>query len=652
MKSGKWQEGGVERPRTERQRGLRPGQTEQFLATDEAQRGLRPGNPLNAGCYVVMIVHEETLSDFALSRPFSVGCVQRSGDQGPHCRPLDPASLSLCSVLRDSRVRVSMPNKKSAAPAVIVLSCHKHTIPPRSHAMRSFLQRHESEIKGALSGLDRIRFRGTLRWLANLRGMESFMSKTSMLYKEFTDWAKERTERIRNATLKLAVNADRPVQHLQSSWTSKEQTALEIAARDGVTEGLICVLSAVEPCQTFEVGPSREKKLLELRSKPGKCKHYYFYLLDRQMGLMHLRLQTWAPFTIQVCLNGREWLARQMAAKQIDFEQRDNCFVEISDVRRAQALLDRQLRTNWPALLDRLVKRVHPAHATLFNDLQLDYYWSAEETEWATDVMFRSPEALSRLYPRLVRHALTTFRSGDVLRFLGQSPKVRYCRKAEITSSLGTRAEGTRIKHSRNRNSLKMYDKQQTVLRVETTINNPRDLKVLRPKEGDPKGRKQWLRMRKGVADLHRRAEVSQKSNERYLEALASVDQSVTLGETVRPLCQRMRWKGQSVRGLQPLEAGDGALLAAIGRGEFLINGFRNRDLRELLFTAKRSLPAETKRQAAKVTRLIRLLRAHGLIQKVHKTHRYQLTARGLATVTALTSAQQATIEALTKLAA
>lgn len=518
--------------------------------------------------------------------------------------------------------------------------------------MRSFLQRHESEIKGTLSGFDRVRFRGTLRWLANLRGMESFLRKTSMLYKDFTDWAQGRTEQIRKATLKLAINAGRPVKHLQSSHTRKEQVALEIAAGDGVTEGLICVLSAVEPCQTFEVGPNREKQLLELRSKAGRCKHYYFYVLDRQMGLLHLRLQTWAPFTVQVCLNGREWLARQLAAKHIDFEQRDNCFVDLSDVRRAQALLDRQLRTNWPALLDGLVQRVHPAHATLFGDLQMEYYWSAEETEWATDIMFRSPQPLARLYPRLVRHALTTFRSGDVLRFLGQSPKVHCCRKAEIISALGTRAEGTRIKHARNRNSLKMYDKQQTVLRVETTINNPRDLKVLRPKEGEPQGRKQWLRLRKGVADLHRRAEVSQKSNERYLEALSTVDQSVTLGETVRPLCQRTRWKGRSVRGLQPLEAGDAALLAAIGRGEFLINGFRNRDLRGQLFGQQEVSPEQSKRQAAKITRLIRLLRAHGLIQKVSKTHRYQLTAQGHTTITALTSAQHATIEALTKLVA
>jgi hypothetical protein len=518
--------------------------------------------------------------------------------------------------------------------------------------MRSFLHHHESEIKGVLHGFDRIRFRGTIRWLASLPGMNTFLGTIGVLYKDFTDWGKERTERIRMATIKLAAAADRPNQYLTSSATRKEDVALEIAARDGVTEGLVCVLSAVEPCHTFEVGPNRAKKQLELRSKSGKCLHYYFYLLDRRMGLMHLRLQTWAPFTVQVCVNGREWLAREMRAKGIDFEQRDNCFVDVADVRRAQQLLDRQLRTDWSGLLDRLLKQVHPAHATLFGDRRLDYYWSADETEWATDVMFRSPEALARVYPRLLRHAITTFDSGNVLRFLGQSPKVRYCKKAEITTSLVTRPEGTRVKHARNRNSLKMYDKQQSVLRVETTINNPRELKVLRSKEGEPQGRKEWLRLRKGVADMHRRAEVSQKSNERYLEALATVDHTATLGETVRPLCQPTEFKGRRVRGLAPLEAGDRALLAAIAKGEFLINGFRNRDLRGLLFGDSDPSAEAIKRQSAKVTRLIRLLRAHKIVQKVPKTHRYVVTPQGQTTITALTAAQNAAINTLTQLAA
>lgn len=518
--------------------------------------------------------------------------------------------------------------------------------------MRSFLQRYGAEIKGVLSGFDRVRFRGTIRWLASLPGMTTFMKTTGVLLKHFNVWAKDRTEQIREATEHLAEAANRPVVYLASSQVSKEETALKIAARDGITEGLVAVLSCVEPCHSFRVGPNRERRLLELRLGPMKCLHYYFYVLDPQLGLTYLRLQTWAPFTIHIGLNGREWLARQLAAEGIAFEQRDNCFVDLADPQRAQALMDKQLRTNWTRLLNGWLARFHPAHATLFGKEPLNYYWSAEETEWATDVMFRSPEALARLYPRWVRHAITTFSSSDVLRFLGQSPKVRCYKTAEITTTLKVRPEGVCVKHSRNRNQLKMYDKQGSNLRAEATFNNPRELKVLRPKANDPKKRKCWQRLRKGVADLHRRAKLSQQSNERYLEALAAVDGSASLAEVVRPLCQRTRWKGRTVRGLQPLKTDDSRLLAAVSRGEFLISGFRNADLRPLLFGDTKVSSDEARRQSSKVTRMIRMLRAHGLIRKIQKTHRYVLTTKAATAIGGLTAAQNATIEALTTLAA
>jgi hypothetical protein len=313
--------------------------------------------------------------------------------------------------------------------------------------------------------------------------------------------------------------------------------------------------------------------------------------------------------------------------------------------------MDRQLRANWPRLLDRVRRQVHPVHDRLFGKERLDYYWSADETEWATDVMFRSPGELATLYPRLVRHAITAFGSGDVLRFLGKRASVRQFSAAEILSHLGTRCEGTRVKHALDRNSVKMYDKQQTVLRVETTINHTRQMKVYRASEDDPQGPKSWQKLRKGVADLHRRAEISQKSNERYLDALGAVEAEPTLGETAARVCRRTAWKGRPARALNPLAAEDARLLGAVSRGEFAIQGFRNRDLRGLLFGETASVVA-TRSQMAKITRLIRLLRAHGLVQKVSKTHRYTLSNQGRDTITALLAARQANTRKLVEIAA
>ena len=454
------------------------------------------------------------------------------------------------------------------------------------------------------------------------------------------------------ATKQFAENAKCPMVCLPSSQLRKETLALEIARDNKVTEGLIAIFKCIEPCWTFKVGPNAEQKKLELRYGPSKCSHLYFYMLDPQLGLTHLRLQMWAPFSIHVCINGREWLARLLSQAGIGFQQRDNCFVDIDDLPRAQELATLQLQTNWSGMLDGMIRRLHPAHQTMFATRPLDYYWSAEETEWATDVVFQSPEALASVYPNLLRHGITTFGSSDVLRFLGPPPAVNCTTTRELLTSFARRPEGTRIKHSNNRNSIKMYDKQQMVLRVETTINDARDLKVFRSKEGDPGGKKSWLRCRKGVADLKRRADVSQKSNERYLEALAAVNHDEPLGATVQPVCEPTRFKGRRVRALQPLSPDDGLLLETVNRGEFAINGFRNRDLRPLLFDDVQTPPAEIKRQAAKITRLLRMLRGHGLIQKVPTTHRYTLTEKGSQIITAIQVAKQTSTEKLSKLAA
>jgi hypothetical protein len=519
--------------------------------------------------------------------------------------------------------------------------------------MQTFLARFHSEIKGVLSGFDRMRFRGTVRRISSYRGMMSYLWERQILLKEFKDWAMGLTDAVKRRTTQVAQRAGRAVIHLPSSATRKEGVALDIARRDGVTEGLVCVLTCTESCQTFEVGPNRVRKQLELRVKSGKCRHDYFYVLDPQFGLMHLRLQTWLPFSVHVCLNGREWLANLLRKHGVGFEQRDNCFVDVANVRRAQTLFDRQQRTDWDGVLNRLVGRWHPAHRTLYPD-PLDYYWSAEETEWATDVLFRSSAALARVYPHFLQHAATTFGSGDVLRFLGKrsTPRVHGNFTGEVLTSLASRPEGTRVKHAVNRNSIKMYDKQGSVLRVETTINDPRDMKAYRAKEGDPAGKKSWRGMRKGVSDLFRRTEVSQQSNERYLESLAALATPTPLIEVVGKICRRKRWQGRPVRALQPLSEADGALLAAVARGEFAVNGFRNRDLRTILHSQPPRDPATAKRQAARITRQLRLLRGQGLIRKIPKTHRYQLTSSGRTTIIALLVAQQTNIQHLAQLAA
>jgi hypothetical protein len=528
--------------------------------------------------------------------------------------------------------------------------------------MQSFIQRHSSQVIGVLSGFDRVRLRGTLRWLSNERGMFGYLQAVSVLLKDFTAYAKGITEQIRRRTESDAKLAGRPVIYLSSSQSSKEEMAREIAKKDNIHEGLVCVITCVEPCYYHSISRNREKKRLELRYQFGKCLHQYHYLQDPQLGFLNVRLQTWFPFAMHVCLNGREWLAKQMNAAGLGYVQRDNCFVSLEKVERSQKLMNEQLRTSWGSLMNRLTRQVHPLHRELFRDPPNPYYWSVSESEWATDIMFGSQSALSNLYPRLIQHGITNLSSGDVMRFLGHHTPlhggVNGHFQGEVVTDLKRRPEGVRIKHRAGSNSLKMYDKQGTVLRVETTLNDAGAFKVYRTAElhasrtsRTRKPAKRWRPLRKGVADLARRAKLSQRSNERYLTSLAAVEDTVPLGKLSEKLCQPTTWQGRRVRALNPFNPKDTALLAVICRGEFALQGFRNSDLRRLLLPSPTS-PEAARRQSAAMSRQIRILRAHGLITKIPKTHRYQLATNANTILVALQSAQHANTAQLAALAA
>ena len=517
--------------------------------------------------------------------------------------------------------------------------------------MKTFIQRFGNKILGILHGFDRIRLRGTRRFLANVAGMLGYLWQRQVLLKDFKAFAGHITAQVRQAAEETAVRQGRPIEYLHNSDMQKEDWAREVAKRDGIQQGLIGVLKAVECCWSYEVGPNRAEKKLELRGKPSKCLHYYHYFMDPEIGLVYVRLQTWFPFTVHMGMNGREWLARQMDRVGLRYRRRDNCFAWLEDWAAAQRLLDEQLRTDWPGLLNRLLHQANPTLANV-DPYPTPYYWSMDEGEWASDLAFASAPTLAKLAPCLFRHAWLNFGSDDVMRFLGrkttaEGPHGNF--EGEVTD-LKRRVEGTRIKHRLHANWIKMYDKQGSVLRVETVINHTRDMKVYRTKEGDEDGAKSWQRLRKGVADIHRRAEISQAANERYVEALATVDESRSLAELAEAVCRPVSRPGKRARALNPLAAEDGRLLAAVNRGEFAINGFRNRDLRQLLFTKPKD-KAEERQQSAKITRRLRLLRAHSLIHKVPKTHRYQISAHGTAIINALLSARQASTATLTSAA-
>ncbi len=515
--------------------------------------------------------------------------------------------------------------------------------------MKQFIHKFGRHVIGVLNGWDRLLLRGTLRALACLPGMETFLWHLRVNLKDFAGYVEDVSDRVQQASLAEAQRSGRPVIYLPSTATRKEDLARQIAAADGITDGLVCVLRCVEPCTSYTVRGDRASQRLVLVPALRKCLHLYHYWMDKDFGLMHGRLMSWFPFTIFVCLNGRLWLARQMDRAGLDYQQADNCFTWLKDVPASQQLFDRLLDWNWPRLLDGIATRIHPLLGQVLGGYRTGYYWSAAESEWASDVLFDSPAALAAIYPQLIRGAIGTFGSEQVMRFLGKSLSNF---QGQLVSDYRRRLEGIRVKHAVRTNSVKVYDKAGRVLRVETTINDPGQFTVYRPRSADPTGPKSWQRMRRGVADLRRRGEVSQRANERYLDALAALDASRPLSELIGPICRPTQFGGQRVRGLRPWSEPDLALLRLINRGELALNGFRNRDLRAALYPDSGADPVERRRASGRVSRALRMLRAHHLIRKIAGTHRYQLTDRGRQIVTAVCQTQDVSVAKLTGLAA
>lgn len=514
------------------------------------------------------------------------------------------------------------------------------------------MELYQDKIIGAIRGLDRIRFRGTVRLLANQSGLRRFMSFTNVLLKNFSGWVEGLTATVRQSCQAQADALGIETQYLRRAGIDKEKLAREIAQTKGITEGSICMLSAVEPCIAPMIRGNRAEKTLELVMTQRKCVFVYHYFNDPVLGFGHVRIQSWVPFNVFICLNGRHWLERQLQRTGIDYHKDGNGFPWIEDTAVAQSLLDQQLKTDWVPLLNGLALNSCPGLSTIFGPWEPRYYWSADETEWATDILFQSQRDLDALYPSLVHHAMRVSDSPTVLRYFGKRGK-RGSAPEEVMSHYRRRYEGIRVKHWKNQNSIKMYNKSGTILRIETTINHTRDFKVFRHPNDDLHRDASWQKMRKGVSDLYRRCQVSDQCNERYADALASAQVEEKLKELVSPACNRIQRRGKRYRGLNPWQKQDYTMLLFLVRGENAISGFRNKDLRKWLYPASERLgEQEQKKYSGRTTRLIKLLRVHGLVKKVARENRYMLTAKGRNFASAVLTASAVDIKELTEMAA
>jgi hypothetical protein len=501
--------------------------------------------------------------------------------------------------------------------------------PAEQNAMQAtneFVAKFRSHIVATLGCFDRVIFKGHLPFGGDSHLNFFVDGVLRMRRKDFLPLVEQRSQALVDHAKAMATQTGAPYIHLQGCH-GKEAIIRNLLGKRRHGEGLVAVLCCMETCRTVKLFHGEGRPRLAYQRRPQRV--LYFYFLDPEFGLIYLRLQTWFPFTAQAYVNGHEWLARQLHRHRSGFVQSDNAFSQLDDPALAQRLADRFAALPWVKQLDRWLQGINPVLKESWLEGR-SYYWVIDQAEFSTDVLFQSPRELADLYPLLLDHATLQFSAQDILTFLGRRLHPRFDGEV-LTTCKKDRQPGARVKHRVKNNWLKMYDKFGLILRIETVINQPREFKVRRWRTRRGQRQLLWCPMNKGVANFYRYQDVAAAANQRYLNALAVVEGPSATAKQAEQVSKPVYFRGRRRRALNLLGADEQRLFLAVLQGESRLHGFRNRDVAPVLFPRPATTQAQQRSRTAHISRLLQLLRAHGLIAKIPRSQRYRVTAKGEA---------------------
>lgn len=498
--------------------------------------------------------------------------------------------------------------------------------------MKDFLEKFKDKIIGVQHGFDHILIKGFIKDFQIDKGFYYFLSKEKCLLKNFKDYVLNKREILKEHIDKIANETKCHTEYLTSPSADKLAIARAIHRNNPEKEGLICILSCVEPCFAITVKINKKSGELEKRTEYRKCLHYYFYYNDKEFGIMFVKLQSWMPYTIKIYINGKEYLKKQLEKKGIKYRSYNNSVTWVEDMKKAQEISNKFIEKKWYGVFDNFAKKIN----IFTNEIEkifgrAAYSWCLEYSEYATDILFKDRKTLEQIYPKLVEYASLCQVGENIFTFFGR--KVHGNSTGEAVSDRKHYwQQGFRVKFVMNKNSVKMYDKD-SVLRIETTVNNSRAFKV--------RSQGKWLPMGKSISNMYRIAEVSRKCNERYLNSLSVINCDKNLDREIESLCHTKLTKlsgknsyceARPYGGFNLLRDSTCRLFNALMNGAYFITGFTRKEITNALIRIKAFADTDLndmKKLLGKVTRLLAKLRAHGLITKFPKTFKYRVTQKG-----------------------
>jgi DNA-binding MarR family transcriptional regulator len=447
--------------------------------------------------------------------------------------------------------------------------------------------------------------------------MTAYLYKKGIKIFDYPKFAEPFKETIRANAERIAKEHGVEIEFIRKAGVRKESIISDKIQKRGDHPGIVHIISAMETCNTFKPWHNKTTGKTFLKPDTSKCLHYYFYFIDPQVGLGYVRVPTWCPFHLQVYVNGHNLLASEMKQAGINFTMIDNAFDSLEDAGKAQELSDTISIAKLHHKLDEFAWQFCP----VYKDFNQRYHWSVMQAEYATDIVFKKQENLQQIYSELVATAIHTVKPGNIATFLGHKLDPRY--QGEIGNNYNVRIEGSRIKHTMGSASIKMYDKFSKILRIETTANDISFFKHFREVvHRDGTTSNEIASLKKNIYSLSFLTDNLKAANKRYLEFISAFDNKEVGRKRLEKVTSSKAENNRSYKGFNFFNKDDLAILMAIVRGEFNINGFRNKNLQKLLDY-----------NGSKISRLIKRLRIHGLIKKATDSYKYYLTKIGKETI-------------------
>jgi hypothetical protein len=485
--------------------------------------------------------------------------------------------------------------------------------------MELLTQRYSEKISGTLSCYDRIVIRGTLPVLSNAGHLTAYMYQNNIRIFDYAKFAEPYRDELKQNAQRIAEAAGLEIAFIRSSGVRKEAVIEGIIKKRGTHPGLVHIISVMEACTSYKPWHDKVTHKTFLKYDQGKCLTYYFYFIDELLGLCYVRVPTWLPFKLQIFFNGHAWLSNELTKKNISHQMIDNAFITIDHWDKAQKISNNLSIEKLHEKLKAFAAKYCPVHKMF----KQQYHWSIMQCEYATDIVFKKQEDLKPLYEQLIAKAIHSVKPENIITFFGKKIHGKY--EGEVGNNYQVRIEGSRIKHSMGKASIKMYDKFAHILRIETTVNDVTFFKHYREViHRDGSTTQKEASMKKNIYSLKPLREIMASSNNRYLEFISAIDDNTIGHKKLEKATEPKTVEDRNYKGLNFFGKADKKIMLTLARGEFNIYGFRCKDLIKHLVHYS----------SDQLSRLLKRLRVHGIIKKIRKSYKYYLNSFGKEIIT------------------